>query len=134
MRRRFQSTSLRWVFLLTTFLGACGPSSEEVAPGNSPEASALRKGLAPFHDSIQTLVDTGLLPGAVHLVARGGEILDVTAIGFDDIEDGVPLDSRSIFRLASATKIFVSVAFMTWVEEGRESLLWRHRVEVVGIR
>jgi CubicO group peptidase (beta-lactamase class C family) len=52
----------------------------------------------------------------------GGEILDVTAIGHDDLEDGVPLEARSIFRLASATKIFVSVAFMTLVEEGLVSL------------
>lgn len=73
----------------------------------------------PLRDSLQAYVEQGSLPGAVHLVMRGDDVLELSVVGYDDVESRTPVRGSSIFRLASATKIWVSVAFMTLVEEGR---------------
>jgi CubicO group peptidase (beta-lactamase class C family) len=76
----------------------------------------------PLRDSLLAHVDQGSLPGAVHLVMRGDEVLEHITVGYDDVESSTPVHRRSIFRLASATKIWVSVGLMTLVEEGRVAL------------
>jgi CubicO group peptidase (beta-lactamase class C family) len=76
----------------------------------------------PLRDSLQAHVEQGSLPGAVHLVMRGDEVLELMTVGYDDVESSTPVHRRSIFRLASATKIWVSVGLMTLVEEGRVAL------------
>ena len=60
-----------------------------------------------------------LIPGAVMLIARGGRIGFVEAIGFCDREAGAPMNLDAIFRIASMTKPITSVAAMILAEEGK---------------
>jgi CubicO group peptidase (beta-lactamase class C family) len=64
-------------------------------------------------------VDSGLLPGAVILVARHGKIAYLKSLGFRDRASGAPMQLDSIFRIYSMTKPIVSVSSMILVEEGR---------------
>jgi len=52
----------------------------------------------------------GRLPGAVALVARRGRVAYLESFGSRDPVIGAPMTSDAIFRLASMTKPFTSVA------------------------
>src|SRR5688500_14771767 len=60
----------------------------------------------------QAHVDSGLLPGAVLLVSRGGKIAYWKSIGYRDRATNSPMSNDAIFRIASMTKPIVSVAVM----------------------
>ena len=67
-------------------------------------------------------IETGKIPCAHALVARGGEIVHSSPIGMMDVEKGRPLQDDTIFRIYSMTKPITSVAFMMLVEEGKVGL------------
>jgi CubicO group peptidase (beta-lactamase class C family) len=67
-------------------------------------------------------VEAGAIPGAVVLVARGGEPAFFRAIGYRDRAANAELRTDTIFRGASMTKPMVSVAALMLVEEGRLQL------------
>ncbi|WP_370638166.1 serine hydrolase domain-containing protein [Ancylobacter sp. Lp-2] len=60
--------------------------------------------------------------GAVVLVARDGEVIYRGAMGMADREMNRPMREDALFRLASVSKLFVSVAAMALVAQGRLSL------------
>ena len=64
-------------------------------------------------------VDSGLLPGAVILVARHGKIAYFKTFGYRDRNTKAAMPADAIFRLASLTKPIVSVATMMLHEEGK---------------
>src|SRR5262249_55184725 len=70
----------------------------------------------------QAEVDNKTIPGAVILIARRGKIAYFEALGFRDREKQAPMQKDSIFRIASMTKPFTSVALMMLVEEGKLTL------------
>ena len=74
-------------------------------------------------DVYQGYVDSGKLPGAVLLVARGDRVALFQAVGFQNREKQTLMKTDAIFRLASMTKPIVSVAAMTLVEDGKLNLL-----------
>ncbi|MEU6865469.1 serine hydrolase domain-containing protein [Streptomyces sp. NPDC046876] len=76
--------------------------------------TGLREVLEPF-------VDSGALPGAVGLVARGGRV-EVEAVGSADAEGSAPMVRDSVFRVASLTKPVIAAAVMMLAEEGRFAL------------
>ena len=87
-------------------------------------------------------VEPGLLPGALLLVARRGELVHRTVLGHASIERKQTLEEEdTIFRIYSMTKPVTSVAFMMLAEEGRISLddpvakwlpSWRDQAVFVG--
>lgn len=78
--------------------------------------------LALVRPALQAFVDSGELAGIVTLTSRYGEIVQVEAIGWSDIETKTPMRSDTLFRIASMTKPITSVAAMMLVEEGRIAL------------
>lgn len=64
------------------------------------------------------LVEEGLLPGAVVLVARGGEVVFQGVYGYLDPGRGLPMREDALFRLYSMTKPWVSALALSFVEEG----------------
>jgi CubicO group peptidase (beta-lactamase class C family) len=67
-------------------------------------------------------VDPGLLPCALLLVARRGELVHRSVLGHASLERRQRLAEDTIFRIYSMTKPVTSVAFMMLVEEGRIAL------------
>jgi CubicO group peptidase (beta-lactamase class C family) len=72
-----------------------------------------------LEDVTQKHVDSGLVPGAVMLVARRGKIAWVSTLGKRDVAAGDAMKPDAIFRIYSMTKPIVSVAIMQMVEEGK---------------
>jgi CubicO group peptidase (beta-lactamase class C family) len=64
-------------------------------------------------------VERGLIPGAVLMIARGGQIGYAEAFGWRDREKKAPMGLDAIFRVASMTKPVTSVAAMMLAEEGK---------------
>ena len=65
-------------------------------------------------------LDTGKLPHAALLIARGDEIAHLSLQG--EARPGQPLRQDSIYRIASMTKPITSIVFMQLVEEGKVAL------------
>src|SRR5438445_2781108 len=68
---------------------------------------------------MQARVDRGEIPGAVMLIARRGRTVYFEAFGFRDREAYAGMPRDAIFRIASMTKPFTSLAAMMLVEQGR---------------
>lgn len=63
-------------------------------------------------------VSAGVIPGAVIIVARDGELVYETAVGYRDLYSKQVMTCDTRFQLASMTKPIVSVAAMRLVEAG----------------
>ena len=72
--------------------------------------------------SIREVVDAGLLSGAVTMVWQRGEVLQLNAIGYRDVEARIPMQRDTIFRIASMSKPVTTVAAMMLVDEGKMAL------------
>src|SRR5215472_13404066 len=77
--------------------------------------------MSTLHDILQTNVSNGSVPGAVGLVARGGQV-EVQAAGSADVDGARPMARDSIFRIASITKPITAAAVMMLAEDGRIAL------------
>jgi CubicO group peptidase (beta-lactamase class C family) len=64
----------------------------------------------------------GLVPGAVVAIAKGGKLAYLQAIGFQDRAKTIPMQTDSIFWIASMSKPVTSVAAMILVEDGKLDL------------
>jgi CubicO group peptidase (beta-lactamase class C family) len=78
--------------------------------------------LARLSERMRQGVERGELPGAVVLVARRGRIAYRESFGLRDPESRAPMRADAIFRIASMTKPFTSLAVMMLAEEGRLSI------------
>ena len=77
--------------------------------------------MSELRDILQTYVSNGSVPGAVGLMARGGQV-EVQAAGSADVDGTAPMGRDSIFRIASITKPITAAAVMLLVEDGRIAL------------
>ncbi|MEE2792747.1 MAG: serine hydrolase domain-containing protein [Acidobacteriota bacterium] len=83
----------------------------------------VQLGLAPDRlDQIVTLVEEAVdqeeVAGAVTLVARLGRVGHLEAVGWRDATRGAPMETDTLFRIASMTKAVTSVAAMQLYESG----------------
>lgn len=74
---------------------------------------------------VKSHIDAGALPGAVTLVARQGKVAHLEAHGQMDMEAKKPMQTGTLFRLASMTKPMTAVAILMLMEEGK--LFWPTR-------
>ena len=100
--------------LLFSSVGAQGlPTIDPKQVGLSPERL---KRIAPV---FQEYVDQNKIAGAVTLIARNGKVAYLKSFGVSDVETKKPMTADNMFRIASMTKPFTSVAVMILQEEGR---------------
>jgi CubicO group peptidase (beta-lactamase class C family) len=85
----------------------------------SLHAGAPSKKLAPV---LQPYVASETLAGAVVLVADADKVLDVEAVGFEDVAAKKPMQTNSMFWIASQSKPITAAAFMILVDEGKVSV------------
>jgi CubicO group peptidase (beta-lactamase class C family) len=94
-----------------------------LASGEPSNLGYLPERLERLHRRIEQFVHDGQHVGVSLLLARNGEIADIFAVGFQNRELGLPMSRGSIVRIYSMTKMVVSVAALTLLEEGRLGLL-----------
>ena len=93
--------------------------AQGLAPATPETVGMSTERLTRLTDALQGYVDDGRLAGAVAIVARRGKIAYLEAVGDRDVEAGSPMQTGSIFRIASQTKALVSVSVMILQEEGK---------------
>ena len=93
--------------------GATLPTSKPEDVGFS--AKRLEQ-IAPL---VKRHVDAGDLSGAVTLVARKGKVVHLEAHGQMDLEAKKPMQTGTLFRMASMTKPITAVAVLMLMEEGK---------------
>jgi CubicO group peptidase (beta-lactamase class C family) len=96
--------------------------AEAPAPPQPESVGLSSERLQRIDSAMQRYVDEGRMVGIVTLVLRNGRVVQHGAYGKADREAGAPMKKDTIFRIASQTKAFTSVAVMMLVEEGRIGL------------
>ena len=86
--------------------------------GATASAGFSESGLAEVSRVMEAAIDRGDVGGAVTLLYRRGEVVQVDAVGLQDPSTGVPMDRSSIFRIASMTKPITAVATLILIDEG----------------
>ena len=76
------------------------------------------KRLAVLENTLDQYVQDGRLAGGVLYVSRRGETVLHKAFGWQDREQSIAMNTRSLHRIASQTKAFTSVAIMLLQERG----------------
>lgn len=112
---------LTW--LLTTTLG-CGhthlPLRESAA---NQEAAVLASGkIASIDDAINALMTRSKVPGLSIAVVKDNRLLWKKGYGLADVENSVPAQSLTAYRIASVSKPITAVAVMQLAERGRLDL------------
>lgn len=74
--------------------------------------------LAAIRPAMQEIVERGIVPGIITLVARHGEVVHCECVGVMDIKAQTPLREDAIVRLYSMTKPVTAVATLVLVEQG----------------
>jgi len=86
---------------------------------DSPSMSGFAaSALAQVPVALGAVIDNGDLSGAVTLIWRKGEIVQVNALGRADLTSGRLMARDTLFRIASMTKPVTSVAALMLMEEG----------------
>jgi CubicO group peptidase (beta-lactamase class C family) len=90
---------------------------------SSPEAAGMNAArIALIPRRMKEFADRGTAAGIVTLVARHGQIVSLSAVGYRDLASKTPMREDTIFRIKSMTKPMTGVAVMMLVEEGRLAL------------
>lgn len=101
-------------FLLTTWLSA------QVLENSIPESVGISSDrLQRINTNWQAYIDNKDLAGADILIARKGKIVYHESFGYQDVENDIPMQQNSIFRIASQTKAIISVGVMILQEQGK---------------
>jgi len=107
--------------VLLACLAFAGRASAEsvLSMATMPEEVGLSSDqLARIEAVTQKHIDSGVVPGAVMLVARRGKIAWYKSMGFRDRAAKDAMRQDAIFRIYSMTKPIVSVGIMMLLEEG----------------
>lgn len=88
-------------------------------PQDKPTVAADRPDL---RGDLGALVDEGVMPGAVALIADRDRVVENVVVGFRDVAESKPMTEDTIFRLYSMSKPITSVAIMMLVEDGKLAL------------
>jgi CubicO group peptidase (beta-lactamase class C family) len=109
----------RFALYATLAVFAAAASAQSLRPTSPDSVGLSAERLERLSDALQAYVDDGKLAGSVTLVARRGRVAYFEAFGKRDREANAPMQTDAIFRIASQSKAIVSVAAMTFVEEGK---------------
>lgn len=71
-----------------------------------------------LEEAAENLLEQYRVPGCIVAIAKHGEIVYERAFGYRDIGTKKPIDTDTVFGLASLTKSFTCAAIMTLVESG----------------
>jgi CubicO group peptidase (beta-lactamase class C family) len=110
-------------FILSLMLTVPAAALAQLALSVDPIAAGfVQERLDRIDDAIKAEIAADKIPGAVALVTRNGNVAYFKSFGFADIDSQTPMQTDSIFRIASMTKAITSVAVMILYEQGQFQL------------
>jgi CubicO group peptidase (beta-lactamase class C family) len=116
-----------WTIAIALCLSGAACADELTTSGDAKALGFSAARLARIAPWYQARFDSyppsdGLVPGAVVAIAKGGKLAFLQAIGFQDRARTTPMQTNSIFWIASMSKPVTSVAAMILVEDGKLEL------------
>jgi len=96
-------------------------SDDETSKSTATQSVDSAK-LAHIAAAMKKFVATKQISGAVTLVAKGGKVVDFTAVGQANIEDNLPMRKDSMFAIASMTKPITATAVLILQDEEKLSV------------
>lgn len=72
---------------------------------------------------MNAFVNAGTAAGFVTLVAVKGKVVQLSAVGYQDLETKTPMRTDTIFQVMSLTKAVTSASIMTLVDAGKIALI-----------
>ena len=78
--------------------------------------------LARLQARMKSFIDRGRTAGMVTLLAHKGKVIQLSALGFQDVESQKPMKEDTIFQIASMTKPITCVGIMILAEDGLLSI------------
>jgi len=109
------------------FLVGCAAQAQHAEPefrtASAAEAGFSKNGLDSVGDFLDAKAAEGVFPGGVLVVGRGSGVVYVRTIGVYGTEDPRPVESTTIYDMASLTKVIgLTTATMTLIADGAFSL------------
>lgn len=104
-----------WV-LLAALTWPLAAAPQTVTPEHVGLSSAR---LERIDELVERSIEAGEIAGAVTLVARHGRIAHLRAHGVADLDTGMPMQTDTLFRIASMSKPVAAVALLMLAEEGK---------------
>ena len=105
-----------------TVTGSNDSSIAALTQGRGDEVGVDPQKLERAASIIRNSVTDKQIPGAVILVARQGKVILLEAYGFRDQEHRLPMQTNSLFRMASNSKAVTAAGIMLLVEDGKLDL------------
>ena len=102
----------------------------------SAHADVEKTHLDAVKTDLQERIDESKLSGAVVMIAQDGQVLMHEALGYQNVEDQIPMKTDTIFRIFSMTKPVTGTALMMLYDEGKFELddpVEKHLPELAGM-
>lgn len=106
--------------LLSIVLSSLAPALAE--PAFAAKEAAAAPQVPAVSASLQQFVQRGDLAGAVALVAQGGQVRHLGAVGYADVETQRPMQVDTLFSIMSMTKPVAAVAALICCDDGKLAL------------
>ena len=107
------------LLLITCSTWLCSIFAADNLPFAEPESVGFSSNqLAKIETHFQSRVDRGEIAGIVTLVARKGKIAHLSAVGYQDVVQNIPMETDTLFRIFSMTKPIASTALMMLYQDG----------------
>jgi N-acyl-D-amino-acid deacylase len=87
--------------------------------GKLPITGPAHPDLAPFDELMTRFVRQHRVPGAALAVAKDGRLVYARGFGWADRAKGLPVQPRSLFRIASISKPITAVAILRLIAQGK---------------
>ena len=99
------------ISILSSLLITCTPSKKAIKNNN--------KGFLEIEKFLQSLIDTGGIPGITIAITNGQDIIYSKGFGVTNVETKEKLEPKHIFHIASISKTFTATAVMQLFERGK---------------
>lgn len=109
---------------LLMFAAVNAAPAASLPKASKPEAVGLSsQRLQRLTDAFTADVNSGKIPGAVVMIVRNGKVAYLRNFGYQDSAAKTPMQTDSVFRLASLTKPVTLAAALMLVEEGKLQIM-----------
>lgn len=114
---------ITWVIFFLILLPKSIFANPETRPP-SPEPEKNVEQLTNFLDKLfAEQMQKQHIPGLAIVIVKDGQVLLSKGYGYADIDKGIPIDaSKTLFRVASISKLFTATAIMQLVQQGKLDL------------
>lgn len=109
------------ILIVLILISACTQKVEQrnLRLATPEEVGMSAERLERLTQAMQNEINEVNTPGITTMIARHGKIVHFETYGYQDIENQIPIDKNTIFRIYSMTKPVTGVALMMLYEEGK---------------